>query len=112
MSATEDFERAVRFCVSDLYGTGSKRMRSEAVEAVEGGIAALGLEPVVQAYLRATFGVDGLADLGDEQLGRAMLFIAQLERQVPPKRVDFPWSGGGSMEGEFVWFRGRVGAAG
>ncbi|WP_162917655.1 hypothetical protein [Dongia deserti] len=87
-------------------------MRSEAVEAVEAGFAALGLEAVVQAYLRTTFGVGSLADLCDEQLGRAMLFIAQLERQAaPPAAPQLPWQGG-SFEGEMIWVRGKVHVAG
>lgn len=111
MSASDDFEKAVKFSLNDLYGSGD-RMRSEAVEAVEGGIAALGLEPVVQAYLRTTFGVGSLADLCDEQLGRAMLFIAQLERQAATAAAPrLPWQGG-TFKGEMLWVRGEVTAAG
>jgi hypothetical protein len=108
----DDFKRLLAFELSWLAKEGGQeRMRSEAVEAVEGGIAALGLEPVVQAYLSTTFGVGALADLDDAQLGRAMLFIAQLERQAAPPAPQLPWQGA-SFKGEFLWVRGEVTAAG
>lgn len=43
-------------------------------------VGAMGYARVVQYYLRATFGVSSLDELGDHELVRALLFIDRLDR--------------------------------
>ncbi len=83
--------------------------RSDAIRAVEDGVAEAGLGAVLQAYLASTFDAPSLHVLDDAQLGRALLFVAQMVRQAPQPYVPWPSA---PFKGEVLWMKVDVGAAG
>lgn len=89
-----------------IIRSGDMSYRAEAIAAIEGGVVALGLQPIVAAYLSSVFGAGELAELSDVQLAQALRFVAEVQKAAPlsrPSAAPLPRT----ADGEYLWFRGR-----
>lgn len=107
MNPEQRFERAFFDLLGEIGEDGMTGCRAESIEAVEWGVKALGLAPLVADYLATTFEVQRLAELEDADLARAFRFIARLQGQAGRVRR-FPLAPGTVVDGEVFWITGKV----
>lgn len=90
-----------------LESEGGMACREELISAVERSVRRRGQYKVLDRYLRDTFKAERMADLIDDDLERALQFIALLEEQTPSRQL-MPIVPGMEADGEACWFRGRM----
>lgn len=81
--------------------------RAEAIGIAETTARALGLTDALAAHLEATYGVERLAQLPDDELRRALRFLSVLSERMPPRQM-IPLPHGLAADGSWCMFNGRL----
>lgn len=101
------FDQQISKCLAELMRSDDAMCRTQLIETLEQGLSALGLQPIVSAYISATFGARSLRELEEDDLAQALKVIARLE-QLPAAERPIPIPTGTQVDGELLWFRGRT----